>query len=475
MRITTSLSLLLLALTPLGFAQQKQEPGLTAAVAQLPSCAVTCLVDAVAKSPCEMDDALCICTNKELNANVETCVLKTCTLKQSLTTKNVTLTACHAPVRNRTTSLKVTNITLGVVSAFCVLARIFFKAAFTGDSGWDDYFILATVVCGIPTTIVQDIGTIKHGLGQDIWTLSFGMITAFAEWFYVVEILYFFNVAMLKLSLLFFFLRIFPAKPVQRLIWATVAFDVLIGVAFIIAAIFQCTPISHYWTKWDGEHNGTCINVNALGWANAIISIVMDFWMLAIPLWQVSQLKMAWKKKISVTLMFCVGAFVTIISIIRLQSLISLGNTQNPTWDNTDAAKWSTIEINVGIMCACMPALRLILVRLFPRALASTQYNRSNDHYARYGSNTDALKSGHKASASGSRLGKDNDFAGKNAKAITYTTTFEVRHGDDEEHLVPMDDLSPKGQSRRSNGSSEASVEASPITTPVAAHALRRP
>ena len=27
---------------------------------------------------------------------------------------------------------------------------------------------------------------------------------------------------------------------------------------------------------------------------------------------------------------------------------------------------WSTIEINVGIICACMPTLRLLLVRLFP-------------------------------------------------------------------------------------------------------------
>lgn len=205
--------------------------------------------------------------------------------------------------------LKLNNIILGAISAACVLARILFKAAFSaGELGWDDYMILATLVLGVPSTIVQDIGTLKHGLGKDVWTLSFGTITAFVKWFYVIEVMYFFNVAMLKLSLLFFFLRIFPARPTRRLLWATIAFDICFGISFILAAIFQCQPISHYWNKWDGEHlAGKCINVNALGWANAVISIALDVWMLVLPLWQVSQLKLAWKKKVGVALMFFVG------------------------------------------------------------------------------------------------------------------------------------------------------------------------
>lgn len=205
--------------------------------------------------------------------------------------------------------LKLTNIILGTISAGCVLARILFKSIFSsGELGWDDYMILASVVFGVPSTIVQDVGTIRLGLGKDVWTLSFDTITAFVKWFYVIEVLYFFNVAMLKLSLLFFFLRIFPAKPIKRLLWATIAFDIAFGITFIIAAIFQCTPIRVYWEKWDGEHvNGKCVNVNALGWANAVISIVLDIWMLALPLWQVLQLKLAWKKKVSVAMMFFVG------------------------------------------------------------------------------------------------------------------------------------------------------------------------
>ncbi|KAL5379990.1 hypothetical protein DPSP01_008028 [Paraphaeosphaeria sporulosa] len=475
MRFAASISLLLLSLAPLGFAQQAgKESGLTAIITQLPSCALSCLTQAIAASPCELTDTACICTNAELNANVEGCVLRSCTLRESLTTKNLTTTTCHAPVRSKNMTLKLTNIILGAVSATCVLTRILYKSFFSaGELGWDDYIILATVVFGIPSTIIQDIGTIKHGLGKDVWTLSFGTITAFVKWFYIIEVLYFFNVAMLKLSLLFFFLRIFPAKPIKRLLWATIAFNICFGIAFIVTAIFQCTPIRFYWEKWDGEHvNGKCINLNALGWANAAISILLDIWMLALPLWQVLQLKLAWKKKVSVAMMFFVGTFVTVISIIRLQSLISFATSTNPTWDQADAANWSTIEINVGIICACMPALRLILVRIFPRALGSTQY-ASNQYYAKYGTNrSGAFKSGHNASVGRSQMGHDDAFASKNANAITYTTTFEVRHGDDEEQLVPMDDLSAKGHKVRSSGSSQASVSAA--STPVVADPPRR-
>jgi hypothetical protein len=34
---------------------------------------------------------------------------------------------------------------------------------------------------------------------------------------------------------------------------------------------------------------------------------------------------------------------------------------------------WSTIEINVGIICACMPAIRLLLLRTFPKIIGSSQ------------------------------------------------------------------------------------------------------
>lgn len=123
-----------------------------------------------------------------------------------------------------------------------------------------------------------------------------------------MEILYFVQVPMLKLTLLAFYLRIFPARGLRRLLWATVAVDLAFMVAFVTAAIFQCTPIDFYWNQWWGDGmEGRCVDINALGWANAAVSIALDGWMLALPLSQLRGLNLHWKKKVGVAMMFCVG------------------------------------------------------------------------------------------------------------------------------------------------------------------------
>ncbi|KAF9765388.1 hypothetical protein IL306_002332 [Fusarium sp. DS 682] len=129
------------------------------------------------------------------------------------------------------------------------------------------------------------------------------------------------------------------------------------------------------------------MNSTAIGWANAAISVAMDVWMLAVPMWYLRKLKLHWKKKIGVAAMFIVGTFVTVVSIVRLQFLVDLGASHNPTYDQTDISIWSTVEINVGIICASMPALRVILVRLFPAlggsSYDSSKYNNYGEHYGR--------------------------------------------------------------------------------------------
>jgi hypothetical protein len=190
-----------------------------------------------------------------------------------------------------------------------MLLRFVYKAvAFgAGELGGDDYAVVAAVIAGIPTVVIIDRGIVPNGLGKDVWTVPFEHIINFARWLYVLTILYFLLIAIVKLTLLFFFLRIFPKPLIRKLLWATIAFTVLYGISFSITGIFQCSPINYYWLQYAEEGSGTCININALAWTNAIISIILDIWMLALPLYEVFHLQLTWRNKISVALMFFVG------------------------------------------------------------------------------------------------------------------------------------------------------------------------
>lgn len=79
------------------------------------------------------------------------------------------------------------------------------------------------------------------------------------------------------------------------------------GFTFLIVSIFQCRPISYYWHRWDGEHEGSCLDPSAIAWVNAAISISLDIWMIGIPLSQLNGLNLDCKKKVGVGAMFSVG------------------------------------------------------------------------------------------------------------------------------------------------------------------------
>ncbi len=78
---------------------------------------------------------------------------------------------------------------------------------------------------------------------------------------------------------------------------------------------FQCQPVSYAWTKWDGKHEGHCLNMNAQAWANAGISIALDIWIIGLPLQQLFGLSWDWRKKSQAMVMFSIGLLYVFASI----------------------------------------------------------------------------------------------------------------------------------------------------------------
>jgi hypothetical protein len=151
-------------------------------------------------------------------------------------------------------------------------------------------------------------GLAAHGLGRDIWTIDFPTLITFAKFFYIMQIMYFLHLPLLKIAMLLFFLRIFPEEKCKRVLWATMAVNILGGMAFLAGAVLQCVPVKYSWEKWEEPaYEGSCVNVNAMGWAHAAFNILLDIWMLVIPLTQIRRLRMHWKKKLGVIMMFGVG------------------------------------------------------------------------------------------------------------------------------------------------------------------------
>ncbi|KAK7716399.1 hypothetical protein SLS64_003553 [Diaporthe eres] len=236
--------------------------------------------------------------------------------------------------------------------------------------GWDD----ATIIVAFLATIGVITGRqlqIRAGMGKDIWTLTPDEITNYIKIFYVFGFIYTITLALVKASICFLYLRLFTNLKFRRIVWATQAFNVALAVTFIFAYAFQCTPPHYFWEMWQGEKPGKCLSFSVLSWTHSGLGIVLDFWMLALPFWQVIKLNLPLRKRLDAFVMFGCGIFLTIVSILRLQCLVILTNGHNPTKDLTWLATWSNVEITVGIIIACLPAARLLILRYLPTKIAA--------------------------------------------------------------------------------------------------------
>ncbi|KAF4462598.1 integral membrane, partial [Fusarium albosuccineum] len=122
---------------------------------------------------------------------------------------NFTMTTCDAPTRNKGPEYKNLSIALLVVSSLFVLQRFGFKIYKGTELGIDDWLTLVALLHLLSITITNT-ELVRNGLGRDVWTLRPETINNFGKYFFIKVVLYMSEVAVLKLAILFFYLRIFP-------------------------------------------------------------------------------------------------------------------------------------------------------------------------------------------------------------------------------------------------------------------------
>ncbi|KAF2729106.1 putative integral membrane protein [Polyplosphaeria fusca] len=375
MRLLTPI-LATLALLPATLGQTNPSSAQAAALEAMkkayPTCALQCLAEYIPKSYCPITNTKCICANEELQSQVSVCVAGGCSIPDALTAKNVSSTNCGAPVRDNGAVPYFIGIFGTAFATAFVLARLYLVFTPGGKSpGMDDIFIVAAL------TKVK-----KAGLGRDIWTLKPDQITDVLFYYFLGEFGYLEGMGFIKISILCFLLSIFPDKRFRMAVYVIMGLCAAYCITFFFTTLFQCTPITLAWTQWDRLHQGTCRNVHLLGWISAVVNIVLDTAVMALPIKELLGLNMNWKKKLAVISMFLVGAVVLLVSICRLQSLIQFSNSQNITWDYVAASYWSILEVDIGIICACMPAVRGLLLRSFPNMFSTGTNKGSSNRYS---------------------------------------------------------------------------------------------
>ncbi|KAK9772830.1 putative Extracellular membrane protein CFEM domain-containing protein [Seiridium cardinale] len=342
-----------------------------------PSCGLLCIEQEALSSACSLTDTTCICTNVPLNEAITACVQANCTIREQIAVERYSKYTCGAPSRDRTTLVWVIGLVFGILGLVGFGLRVVSRVLVGGLTwGPDDWAMTLAVACMIPLAVLS-YPLSQAGLGRDIWNVDPDDITRILYLYFYDELVYLAALPLTKISILLCYLKIFPKREMKIAIWVFIALNIGYLISFEVVSIFQCTPIQGAWRGWDGEFPTTCRNINVQGWMAAFINVVLDFGTIILPLPELYNLSMSRKKKVQIMLMFSVGFFVSIVSIVRFKSLAAYASTANITQDYVEIGVWSTIEVPVGIICGCMPAMRSLFGRFLPRVFGSSRKEKS--------------------------------------------------------------------------------------------------
>ncbi|KAK6844147.1 hypothetical protein PG995_014257 [Apiospora arundinis] len=125
-------------------------------------------------------------------------------------------------------------------------------------------------------------------------------------------------------------------------------------VVSVIVQIAACLPVSDLWKPGGCATPGILRRIYISVWQSYSADVTTDLMVMLLPLGIIRGLKMPTSRKLSLGLLFCLGALVIIVSTVRAAQVGSDPSVPPPTlW----VAQWNIIETAVAVMVGCGPGL----------------------------------------------------------------------------------------------------------------------
>ncbi len=127
------------------------------------------------------------------------------------------------------------------------------------------------------------------------------------QWFFAAQIVYKVVITLNKVSILCLYYRIFAVATWFRYTsYGGIVFIVSSGIAYIVATIFQCTPVYGFWDRTGKDVH--CIKPAPFWQSYAVLNILTDVAILALPISQIAKLRLPRPEKIGLLIIFALGA-----------------------------------------------------------------------------------------------------------------------------------------------------------------------
>ncbi|KAF6785739.1 hypothetical protein CSOJ01_15543 [Colletotrichum sojae] len=314
--------------------------------------------------------------------------------------------------------------------AFAVVCmRTYTRVALVKNLGADDV-LMVVALFGTIAYLVTVIQQIKWGLGDAI---GLAELQEFLRALYATVVCYNFTQLCVKFSILFQYRPIFRTEKAIKIILGLIIWLVIYAAFCLGTTIFTCWPVAKYW---DDRIPGGCIERSVLNYAIAGFNIFNDLIILVVPVPWLRSLQITFRAKLVLIGVFTCGAFAAIVAIVRLHSLYVHGSapiSQQPLV-GVDIAVWSGLEINIAIICASVPALKALFIKIIPKLGTYKKY--SKNPYGRSTNGNLPLQSFENRTCNFSTHGKEGNKMKIQVERSIELNSMPVEDDDSEKDLV---------------------------------------
>lgn len=122
--------------------------------------------------------------------------------------------------------------------------------------------------------------------------------------------------------------------------------------------IFNCIPVQAAWdiTILDKK----CIEVRSIYLGGSVPNVILDIIIVFMPIPYVWRLHAPLGQRLVLAGMFVLGTFIAVVSLVRLIIFLNIpiSTSGDLTYNFREVIVWSIVEVNIGLVCACLPSLK---------------------------------------------------------------------------------------------------------------------
>ncbi|KAK6442723.1 hypothetical protein LTR95_001039 [Oleoguttula sp. CCFEE 5521] len=267
------------------------------------------------------------------------------------------------PVVTRIRDVLAGNLVPFGLATIVLAGRIYARAAVLRKIGVDDYLLTLGWLCALVNCILAVLAT-KYGLATHQQEVPLALIPTFRKLTFATYITYQFSLGFTKLAISVLYLHALGiSKSACREVYALIAFVFVYTIALTVQLVFSCVPIRK---TWHSEVAGYCYSLEPGFWAHFVCNLVSDIWLIAFAAPRVWRIKLPTRQKVVLLATITLGWVVVIAAIVRAVLVSMVINAVDRTWASRDPSIWTSVELNVAILCAAVPALKPLLTRFVP-------------------------------------------------------------------------------------------------------------